>query len=76
MMKYFPLSEAGQKSLTHLVVSIAFYLIAIWVANLIGGLFDWVILLGKLVKLVVWLFDVYCVAGIVVAILKWFKVIK
>ena len=76
MMKYFPISEAGQKSLTHLVVSIAIYLIAIWVANFIGGLFSWVILLGKLIKLVVWVFELYCVAGIVVAILKWFNIIK
>ncbi len=76
MMKYFPLSEAGQKSLTHLIVSIVFYLIAIWVANLIGGLTGWVLLLGTIVRIVVWLFDLYCVAGIVVAVLKWFKIIK
>ena len=76
MLKYFPLSESGQKSLTHLVVSIAFYLVAIWLANFVGGLLGKIVLLGTIVKIIVWIFNLYCVVGIVLAILKWFKVIK
>jgi len=77
MKKYFPLSAAGQKSVTHLIVALVAYLVIGWlIGPIIGKLTGWIPLIGGILKFLMWLVYVYCVCGIIVALLLFFKVIK
>ena len=72
MGKFFPLSIAGQKSVTHLIVSLVIYILVGWALGFAAGLVGWLPLLGNIVNLVVGLVRVYCVAGIIVTLLMYF----
>ena len=72
MGKFFPLSVAGQKSVTHLIVALAIYILVGWALGFVTGLFGWLPLLGTIVNLLVGLIRVYCVAGIIVTLLMYF----
>ena len=77
MSKFFPLSTAGQKSVTHLLVAIVIYLLIGWlISPLISTITGWIPLLGTVLRFLMWLVRVYCVLGILVALLLYFKVIK
>ena len=75
-MKYFPLSEAGQKSVQHLVAAIIIYLLCIWLANILMSITGWIVLVRKIIGIVLTVFKCYCTVGIILAVLKWFKLVK
>ncbi len=78
VMKFFPLSKmATPGSVANLVISILLYLVAGVVFGFVGGL-----LLGILVAIlpflaivsvIFWIFDLYCLIGIILAILYYCK---
>ena len=77
MSRYFPLSESGQKSVTHLIVVLAMYLLVGWfVGPIASAILGWLPLIGWLINLLLWCVRIYCACGIVVALLLWFKIIK
>ena len=84
LKKWFPLSFKYSNSVGSLIVGIIVYLIVgalaclvIWLANILLG---WIPLIGAIVALVVRvlaaLIDVYVVAGIVIQILAFLKLLK
>ena len=77
MKEYFPLSQAGQKSVMHLLVALGMYLLIGWlVGPIASAILGWLPLVGWLVRLLMWCVRIYCACGIAVAILLWFKLIK
>ncbi len=77
MGQYFPLSVSGQKSLSHVIAAIAIYLVVGWlVGPLASAILGWLPLVGWLIKLCMWLVRIYCLCGIIVTCLLWFKLIK
>ena len=84
LKKWFPLSFKYSNSVGSLIVGIIVYLIVGILAGLVIGLANillgWIPVIGAIVALVVRvlaaLIDVYVVAGIVIQILAFLKVLK
>ena len=84
LKKYFPLSFKRTETAADLIVGILIYIVAgivagaiIWLATLLGG---WIPVIGAIfgwaLGVVGTLVDVYCIAGIVIQILVFAKVLK
>ncbi|MBO4218013.1 MAG: hypothetical protein IKX74_03735 [Erysipelotrichaceae bacterium] len=73
--KFFPLNDMAT-DIYHLLAVIIVYLVLGWAAKFVGALTGWLPLLGWLFSLLVWVIRVYCFAGIVVLLLKYFKIVK
>jgi len=56
-----------------LAVVIVFYLAVCAAAKLVSWLLGWVPVLGWVLRVLLWALGVYCVAGIVLAILAFFR---
>lgn len=72
---YFP-QAFGANSIKSLVIAVLIYAVVTFVAGLVIGLLDWIPILGFILKIVGWLINVYCVVGIILAILVFLKVVK
>ena len=71
---YFPLSlKVQSKDTRSLVVSILLYIACCLVMSIVGKLIGWIPLVGFVVHVVSWLLDIYCLAGIVLSILRYVK---
>ena len=75
VLKYFPLS-LSTKDAKSLVITIVIYIAVPAVFALISSLFSKVILLGAIMTMISVLFGLYCFVGIILAVLKFAKVIK
>lgn len=73
MRAFFPLS-AKAYGLKSLLVVILIYIAASVATGIVLGLFGWIPLLGKVLGIASQLIDLYCLAGIVVAIMVYFKI--
>ncbi|WMJ84755.1 hypothetical protein ACS3UN_05535 [Oscillospiraceae bacterium LTW-04] len=73
MREFFPLSAKAYDLKTFLIV-ILIYIAVSAVTGIVLGLFSWIPLLGKVLGIVSQLIDLYCLAGIVVAIIIYFKI--
>lgn len=71
---YFPLNaNVRRQELSTLILCIVIYLIISAVAGLAASLLGWIPVVGWVVDVVAWLIGVYCLAGIVLAILDYLK---
>lgn len=75
LKKYFPLSFRGQDTAS-LVISIIIYVVIDIITGAVVSLFTWIPLLGILIGLVGSLIGVYTFAGIIIALLAFFNVLK
>ncbi|KAF5029660.1 hypothetical protein DSECCO2_646270 [anaerobic digester metagenome] len=73
MKAFFPLS-AKAYDLKSLLIVILLYIAASVAAGIVLGLLSWVPLVGKILSIVSQLIDFYCLAGIVVAFMIYFKI--
>ena len=84
MKNYFPLSFKYSKDLVSMIIGIIVYLVVaavagllIWVAGLLGG---WIpvagAILGWILRIVSIIVEVYTVAGIVILVLAFLKIVK
>ena len=76
MLKFFPVSSVAKKSITHFIVVLAAYIVAIWAIGLVTALTGWAPLIGTLIKIAAAVLRIYCAVGIVVTILYYFGFIK
>lgn len=74
MKDFFPLS-AKATDVKALVISILIYVGISVVTGFVLGLLTWIPLIGTLISFVSGIADLYCLAGIVVAIMIFAKVI-
>lgn len=73
MRVFFPLS-AKATDLKSLLITCALYIIASMLVGFVLNFLTWIPVLGFIIRLISQLFDYYCLAGIVVAVLIYFKV--
>ena len=77
MSKFFPLSKAGQKNITNLLVVLAIYCLIIGIAIPVAQwLTGWIPVIGNIIHFCLWIIEIYCGIGIIIALLLWFKIIK
>ncbi len=73
MRAFFPLS-ARAYDLKSLLVAILIYIAVSAATGFALGLLSWIPLLGRLLSIASQLIDLYCLAGIVVAVMIYFKI--
>ncbi|MBP1576907.1 MAG: hypothetical protein J6C75_00340 [Oscillospiraceae bacterium] len=74
MKDFFPLS-AKSTDAKNLVISILLYVVISIAIGFVLGFFTGIPLIGTLIKLISGLADLYCLAGIVVSIMIFAKVV-
>lgn len=71
---YFPLSDSVHGGdVVSLIISIVIYVVACAVLGVLQAVFGWIPLVGFLLKLIFSLLGLYCCAGIVLSVLKFFQ---
>ncbi len=75
LKKIFPFSFKS-KEVKDLVINIVIYLVASIVGGWLLGLLGGIPLLGVIFDLIGSLFGLYCLVGIVLAVLDYFKILK
>lgn len=75
LKKYFPLSFS-RSGLVGLIVTILIYLVAGAVITWVISLFSGVAVIGLIARILSWIIDVYCFAGIIIALLAFFGMLK
>ena len=75
LKKIFPFSF-GVKDITALVVALVIYIVGGAVIGLVFGLLAKIPLVGILFSIIGWLVGVYCLIGIILAVLEYFNLIK
>jgi len=71
---YFPLSSGVQPgNLKTVITSVLIYLAACAVMGILQAILGWIPIVGALIRLILSLLGLYCVAGIVLSILKYFQ---
>ena len=73
--QFFPISVKGT-DVKSLIVAIIIYLVVGFVGGLIIGLLGAIPLVGWLFSIIGWLLDIYCLVGIVLAVLYFLGVLK
>ena len=72
LFRYFPLSTAVEPgNVRQLIISLAIYLVASAVLGVLNAVLGWIPLVGWLLGLVFSLLGIYCVAGLVLAIVRF-----
>ena len=72
--QYFPLSAAVEPGHgRQFVITLAIYLVACAILGVLTSVLGWIPLVGWLLELVFSVLGLYCVAGIVLAILRFVK---
>lgn len=75
--KFFPFSfNFKTKDTNGLVVSIIIYVVAMLLSGVAMWLLGFIPVVNILTGIVGWIIEVYCVAGIVLSVLKFFDVLK
>lgn len=71
---YFPLSasvDPGQ--IKSLIVSLVIYLVACAIMGILQKILGWIPIAGGLLRLVFSIFGLYCVAGMILSVLKFLQ---
>ena len=74
---FFPFSfNVKAKDVTSLVVSVIVYIVAMLASGLVNLLLGWIPVLGFLLGVIGWVLGIYCVIGLVLAVLIFLEVLK
>lgn len=76
LKKVFPFSFKEKKGLGALIVNILIYIVVGAIAGAVIGILRGIPVVGLLVGIVCTLIDIYVVAGIIISILDYLKVLK
>lgn len=72
LFRYFPLSAAVEPgNVRQLIISLAIYLVASATLGVLNAVLGWIPLVGKLLGVVFSLLGIYCVAGLVLSIVRF-----
>ena len=72
--KFFPLSTQCTDSDT-LVKNVVIYIVAAVIVALVGALLGWVPVVGLVLKIVLWVCDLYFFIGLILCFLIYFNII-
>ncbi len=70
---FFPLSAKAYDLKSLLVIALVYIAVSV-ATGFVLGLIGWIPLIGRLLGIVSQLVDLYCLAGIVVAVMIYFKI--
>ena len=73
--KYFPQAFASV-DVKSLIIALVIYAVIACVAGFVLGLLSIIPILGFIFRVISWVIELYCVAGIILAILVFIKVIQ
>ena len=73
--KYFPHAFKA-KDVKSLIIGLIVYALIAFVSGLVLGLLGIIPILGFIFRVIGWLFEVYCIAGVIITILVFIKVIQ
>ena len=74
LFPYFPLSaNVLSGNVKSLIVTLIIYVVAAAIMGILQAVLGWIPLVGWLLKLIFSLAGLYCVAGMVLAVLKFFQ---
>lgn len=73
--KYFPHAFKAN-DVKYLVIGLVVYALIAFVAGLVLGLLGIIPILGFIFRVIGWLVEVYCIAGIILSILVFLKVVQ
>lgn len=76
LKKIFPLSFSFADTVANLIVGILIYVVASLLVGAILGLIGLIPLIGIVFQLIAGVFGLYCLAGVVIEILVFTKVLK
>ncbi len=76
LLAKFNLSFGGKKEVTTLIVKLVLYVVAMILSGVVFGLLGIIPLVGLLFGLIGWAVGLYALAGLVLAVLDFFKVLK
>ncbi len=72
--KFFPLSTQCTDSDT-LVKNVVIYIVAAVIVALVGALLGWVPVVGLVLKIILWVCDLYFFIGLILCFLLYFNII-
>lgn len=72
---FFPQAFAADNTKS-LGIAVLIYVAIAFVVSLVIGFLSWIPILGFVLSILGWLINLYCVAGIILAILVFLKVIQ
>ena len=72
---YFPLAFKAN-SVNSLIIGLLIYAVIAFVIGLVAFLLGWIPIVGWLIRIVAWLVDIYAVAGVILSILVFLKVVQ
>ncbi len=75
LKKFFPFSTKAVDT-NSLIISIILYVIAPSIAGVVVSWLSWIPIVGWLISIAASLFGLYCLIGLILAILYYCKVIK
>ena len=74
LYRYFPLSDSVHPGdLKSVVISVLIYLAACAVMGILQAILGWIPFVGGLIRLVLSVLGLYCAAGIILSVLKYFQ---
>ena len=74
LYRYFPLSDSVHPGdLKTAVISVLIYLAACAVMGVLQSILGWIPIVGGLIRLILSIAGLYCAAGIILSILKYFR---
>ena len=74
LYRYFPLSDSVHSgNLKTAVTSVLIYLAACAVMGVLQAILGWFPIVGGLIRLVLSVLGLYCAAGIILSVLKYFQ---
>lgn len=76
LKQIFPLSFGEKKDITALVINILIYFVAGALAGILIGVLASIPVIGIIIGLIGGVIDLYCLVGIVLSCLDYFKVLK
>ena len=72
---YFP-NAFKANSVKALVIALVIYAVITAVANIVTGLLGWIPVVGWLLGILAWLINIYCVAGVILSLLVFLKIVQ
>ncbi len=73
--KYFPHAFKAN-DIKSLVIALVIYAVIAFVGGLILGILGAIPVIGFIAKVIGWVLELYCTAGIILAILAFLKIVK
>ena len=74
LYRYFPLNDSVHPGdLKSVVISVLIYLAACAVMGILQAILGWIPIVGGLIRLVLSVLGLYCAAGIILSVLKYFQ---